>query len=68
MNAIGIDVPKGKSTVAILRPFGEIVTKPFDVMHTSAELDELIKLILSLEGESKVVLESTGKYSQPVNN
>ena len=24
MNAVGIDVSKGKSTVAVLRPFGEI--------------------------------------------
>ena len=66
MNAIGIDVSKGKSTVAILRSFGEIIARPFDVIHTSTELDELTNLILSLEGESKVVLESTGKYSEPV--
>ncbi len=25
MNAVGIDVSKGKSMVAIMRPFGEIV-------------------------------------------
>ena len=66
MNAIGIDVSKGKSTVAILRPFGEIVAKPFDVMHTHAGLGELIDFISSLEGESRVVLEATGKYSEPV--
>ena len=30
MNAVGIDVSKGKSTVAVLRPFGEIVVSPFD--------------------------------------
>ena len=29
MNAVGIDVSKGKSMVAIMRPFGEIVLKPF---------------------------------------
>ena len=28
MNAVGIDVSKGKSMVAILRPFGEIVYSP----------------------------------------
>ena len=33
MNAVGIDVSKGKSTVAILRPFGEVVHLPFDVAH-----------------------------------
>ncbi len=26
MNAVGIDVSKGKSMVAIMRPFGEIVS------------------------------------------
>jgi len=52
--------------VAILRPFGEIVRKPFDVYHSRSGLEELAKLILSLEGESRVVLEHTGKYSQPV--
>jgi len=66
MNAIGIDVSKGRSTVAIIRPFGEVVRKPFDVFHSRSGLDELANLILSLEGESRVVLEHTGKYSQPV--
>ena len=28
MNAVGIDVSKGKSMVAILRPYGEIVSTP----------------------------------------
>ena len=31
MNAVGIDVSKRKSTVAILRPGGKVVVKPFDV-------------------------------------
>ena len=66
MNAIGIDVSKGRSTVAIIRPFGEIVRRPFDVYHSRSGLEELAKVILSLEGESRVVLEHTGKYSQPV--
>ena len=38
MNAVGIDVSKGKSTVAIMRPFGEVVAEPFEVSHTDAEL------------------------------
>ena len=33
MNAVGIDVSKWKSTVAILRPGGKVVVKPFDVPH-----------------------------------
>ena len=66
MNAVGIDVSKGTSTVAIIRPFGEVIRKPFDVIHTKQGLNELANVILSLEGESKVVLENTGKYSDPV--
>lgn len=31
MNAVGIDVSKGKSTVAVLRPFGEVAASPFNV-------------------------------------
>ncbi len=66
MNAIGIDVSKGKSTVAVIRPFGETVRKPFDVAHTAKDLNDLAKFILSLEGESRVVMEHTGKYSAPI--
>ena len=33
ITAVGIDVSKGKSTVAIRRPGGEIVRKPFTVKH-----------------------------------
>ena len=36
MNAVGIDVSKGKSMVTILRPFGEIVSSPFEIKHTQA--------------------------------
>ena len=28
MNAVGIDVSKGKSTIAVMRPFGEVVASP----------------------------------------
>ena len=68
MNAIGIDVSKGKSKVAIIRPFGEVIAKPFDVLHHPDKLGDLAGYINSLEGESRVVLEHTGKYSEPVAN
>lgn len=66
MNAIGIDVSKGKSTVAVIRPFGEVVRTPFDVAHTVKGLAELTDFILSLDGEARVVIEHTGKYAEPV--
>ena len=62
MNAVGIDVSKGKSMVAILRPFGEIVSTPFEIKHTSSDIHSLIELINSVEGESRIVMEHTGRY------
>ena len=66
MNAVGIDVSKRKSTVAILRPGGKVVTKPFDVPHLSADFQSLKKLIRDLEGETRIVMECTGRYYEPV--
>lgn len=68
MNAIGIDVSKGISTVAVIRQFGEIVRMPFDVVHATKELNELADFILSIDGESRVVMENTGRYSEPIAN
>ena len=64
MNAVGIDVSKGKSMVAIMRPFGEIVASPFEVKHTASDIKSLVKLINSIEGESRIVMEHTGRYYQ----
>ena len=38
MNCVGIDVSKGKSMIAVMRPFGEVVISPFEVQHTASEL------------------------------
>jgi transposase len=66
MNAVGIDVSRGKSMVAVKNPFGKILYQPFEITHSSEDLYGLAKLILSLEGESRVVLETTGVYSDSV--
>lgn len=66
MNAVGIDVSKGKSMVAILRPCGEVVAKPFEVRHLSKEVQSLIELIKSLGDESRIVMEHTGRYYEPI--
>ncbi|WP_270203868.1 IS110 family transposase, partial [Coprococcus sp. TM115-141] len=62
MNAVGIDVSKGKSMVAIMRPFGEIVSTPFEIKHTASDIHSLVELINSVEGESRIVMEHTGRY------
>ena len=66
MNSVGIDISKGRSMVAAMRPFGEVVISPFEVHHTDSELSELAKLLKSLDGETRVVMESTGNYHAPV--
>ena len=66
MNAVGIDVSKGKSTVAVLRPFGEIIVSPFDVSHSPKELSKLVTLLKTLNGDTRVVMEYTGNYYLPI--
>lgn len=66
MNSVGIDVSKGKSMIAVMRPFGEVVVSPFELHHTDSELCELTKLLSGLSGETRVVMESTGNYHLPV--
>ena len=66
MNSVGIDISKGRSTVAAMRHFGEVVISPFEVCHTDSELSELARRLKSLDGETRVVMESTGNYHLPV--
>lgn len=66
MNAVGIDVSKGKSMIAVMRPGKEVVIEPFEVSHTDSELIDLARVIQSLDGETRVVMEATGNYHLPV--
>ena len=66
MNSVGIDISKGRSTVAVMRPFGEVVISPFEVRHTDSELSKLARQLKSLDGETRVVMEATGNYHAPV--
>lgn len=66
VNCVGIDVSKGKSTIAIMRPLGEIVQSPFEVKHTLSDFKALESTLRQLEGETRIVMEYTGKYYQPI--
>ena len=66
MISVGIDVSKGKSTVCLLKPYGEIICKPFEVQHTEKDLEELANLLQKLDGEIKIVMEATGIYHLPI--
>ena len=62
MNSVGIDISKGRSTIAAMRPFGEVVISRFEVRHTDSELSELARQLKILDGETRVVMEATGNY------
>lgn len=66
MNAVGIDVSKGKSMVTIMRPSEDIVVSPFEITHSPSELSKLVDLLKSLSGETRVVMECTGSYHIPI--
>ena len=66
MNAAGIDVSSRKSMVAILRPFGEVVKLPFEVCHSAEDLSALAQQLKSIEGETRVVMEHTGRYYESI--
>ncbi len=68
MISIGVDVSKEKSTVCILKPYGELIASPFEVSHTEKELAELVTMISRLSDEVKVTMEATGIYHLPILN
>lgn len=66
MIAVGIDVSKSKSTVAILNSDGTILLKPQEFNHTMSDLTRLSDLIRSFQEDSKIALEATGHYHYPI--
>ena len=66
MISVGIDVSKGKSTVCILKPYGEIMCSPFEMLHGEKELNALDDLLNKLDGEIRIVMEATGIYHLPI--
>ena len=63
---IGIDVSKGKSVVAAMRPFGEVILPPYEFLHTSAELSALTDSLCLIDSSMRVIMEATGRYHEPV--
>ena len=66
ITAVGIDVSKGKSTVAVRRPGGELVLTPFQVNHDAAGLSGLVKTLRDVGGDIRIVMEHTGMYWRPI--
>ena len=64
--SVGIDVSKGKSTVCAMIHPNTIIKESFEVLHTVEEMSMLADYIGSLDGEIRIVMESTGHYHLPV--
>lgn len=64
---VGIDISKGKSTVAILSLDGEVIEEPFEITHDLSGLKVLEEKIKNIPKEDlKIVMEETGTYHLPV--
>ena len=64
---VGIDISKGKSTVAILSVEGEIIEEPFEIIHNNEGLTLLEEKMKKIPKEDlKIVMEETGTYHLPV--
>ena len=66
MNSVGIDVSKGRSMVTAIRPMGEVTLTPYEVVHNELELEKLAYSIIGLGENTRVVMEATGRYHEPV--
>ena len=64
---VGIDISKGKSTIAILSVAGEVIEEPFEIKHDIEGLNLLDEKIKDISKEDlKIVMEETGTYHLPV--
>lgn len=64
---VGIDVSKGKSTIAILSIEGEIIEEPFEITHDIDGLEFLEDKLKRLpKDDLKIVMEETGTYHLPI--
>ena len=66
MISVGIDVSKGTSTVCVMKPGGEVLQAPFEILHTIEGIVSLTNLIKTYDEEVRVILEDTGHYHWPV--
>lgn len=64
---VGIDVSKGKSTIAVLSAAGELIVEPFEINHDIEGLKLLEEKIKDISKEDlKIVMEETGTYHLPI--
>ena len=62
MIAVGIDVSKSKSTVAILNSDGSQRIKPYNMKHNQLEMNALVNYLNELDETIIILMEYTGHY------
>ena len=69
MYAVGIDVSKGKSTIAIVTTEGEVIEEPFEIIHDQDGFDILLSKVKEYGKEKiKFLMEAIGHYHLPILN
>ena len=66
MLAVGIDVSKSKSTVAILNADGSVLVKPYTMEHTQSDMCALADYLRTFDEPLTILMEYTGHYHYPV--
>ena len=59
MICVGVDVSKGKSTVAVIDKDGEILMRASEYEHTETGMTKLIQRLKMLKEEPRIVVENT---------
>ena len=66
MIAVGIDISKSKSTVAILNSDGSVLVKPYTMEHTQSDMCALTDYLRTFDEPLTILMEYTGHYHYPV--
>ena len=66
MISVGIDVSKGKSTVCVLKPYGEIVCRPFEMQHVEKGFGSLSQSASEIRWRDTYCDGGYGIYHLPI--
>lgn len=65
MIAVGIDISKAKSTVAVIDSDGTVLASPFTMAHTQPEMEAFVSYLKGLGEPTTILMEYTGHYHYP---
>ena len=66
MIAVGIDVSKSKSMVAVLDSYGTVLASPYTVNHDAADMNAFVAYLKGFDEPVTILMEYTGHYHYPV--